>query len=254
MVRVVLKTFDILELVALRNGQGITLTEISQELQINQATAANIIKTMVSRGYIEHIGRKKGYRLGPASHRITNGIPYGQELVNAARDIMEKLTLKVNESSILGVLRNYKRYTLHVVNSTQEIQVQVRSERNAYETASARLLLAYLSEKELERFVQQIGLPDKALWKEASTFKGLIETLFKIKKEAIAITHLTDRHVRGFAVPVFANDQVVAGLSVFLPDYRYSVAKQKLIVHSLREASQLVSQRLKNITLHDISH
>ena len=61
MVLVVLKTFDILELVAQSSGQGITLTEISQQLQINQATASNIIKTMASKGYIEHIGKKKGY-------------------------------------------------------------------------------------------------------------------------------------------------------------------------------------------------
>ena len=45
MVLVVIKTFDILELVALRNGQAITLTEIAAELNLNQATAANIIKT-----------------------------------------------------------------------------------------------------------------------------------------------------------------------------------------------------------------
>jgi DNA-binding IclR family transcriptional regulator len=60
MVLVVIKTFDILELVALRNGQPISLTEISAELGLNQATAANIIKTMVAKEYLEHIGKKKG--------------------------------------------------------------------------------------------------------------------------------------------------------------------------------------------------
>ncbi|MGK2864662.1 MAG: IclR family transcriptional regulator, partial [Chitinophagaceae bacterium] len=195
-----------------------------------------------------HIGKKKGYRLGPAAHRITNDVPYGQDLVNAARDVMEDLTAKLNESCILGALRNNKRYVLHVVKSNQEIQVQVRTDRNAYETASGRLLMAYLSEKELERFLLQNGLPDKTLWKEASTLKSLSEALTKIRKESIAMTHLTDRHVRGFAVPVFAHDQVVAGLSIFLPDYRYTVAKQKLIIESLGEASQIISKRLNSIS------
>lgn len=244
MVLVVIKTFDILELVSQANGQGITLTEISQQLQINQATASNIIKTMVSKGYIEHIGKKKGYRLGPASFRLTNEVPYGQDLVNAARDVMEDLTSKLNESSILGTLRNNKRYVLHVVKSNQEIQVQVRTDRNAYETASGRLLMAYLSEKELEKFLHANGLPDKTLWKEASTLKGLSASLAKIKKESIAITHLVNRHVRGFAAPIFAHDQVVAGLSVFLPDYRYSVSRQKDIIQSLRDASHIISERL----------
>ena len=244
MVLVILKTFDILELVALRNGQGVTLTEISNELQLNQATTANIIKTMVAKEYLEHIGKKKGYRLGPAAYRITNDVSYGQDLVNAAREVMERLTAKLNESCILGALRNYKRYILHVVNSNQEIQVQVRTERSVYETASGRLLLAYLPEKELDKFLQQNGLPDKTLWKEASTVKGLTDSLAKIKKESIVMTSATSRHVRGFAVPVFAHDQVVAGLSVFLPEYRYTVARQKLIIQSLKESAALISQRL----------
>ena len=248
MVLVVIKTFDILELVALRNGQAISLTEISNELQLNQATAANIIKTMVAKEYLEHIGKKKGYRLGPASFRLTNDVPYGQDLVTAASDVMEDLVEKLNESCILGALRNNKRYVLHVVKSNQEIQVQVRTDRNAYETASGRLLIAYLSQKELERFLQQNGLPNKTLWKEASTVKGLSEALAKIKKESIAMTHLTDRHVRGFAVPVFAHDQVVAGLSIFLPDYRYTVLRQKLIIQSLRNASEIISKRLTTMS------
>jgi DNA-binding IclR family transcriptional regulator len=247
MVLVVIKTFDILELVAQRNGQGVTLTEISNELKMNQATAANIIKTMVSREYLEHIGKKKGYRLGPAAFNITNVVPYGQELVNAARDVMEELTSKLNESSILGVLRNNKRFIMHVVNSTQEVQVQVRSERNVYETASGRLLIAYLSEKELERFIQQNGLPDKTTWKAGSSLKGFYEALTMIKKDAIAITHSSNRTVRGFAVPIYNGEQVVAGLSVFMPDYRYTVARQKIIIQLLREASQTISKRLSNI-------
>ena len=245
MVLVVIKTFDILELVAQSNGQGITLTEISNQLQINQATASNIIKTMISKGYIEHIGKKKGYRLGPAAFRLTNEVPYGQELVNAASDVMEDLTAKLNESSILGTLRNNRRYVLHVVKSNQEIQVQVRTDRNPYETATGRLLMAYLTEKELDRFLYANGLPDKTLWKEGSTMKGLMTELQKIRKESIAITHLVNRHVRGFAVPVVESGHVVAGLSVFLPDYRYSVSRHKQITQALRDAAQLVSQRLE---------
>jgi DNA-binding IclR family transcriptional regulator len=248
MVLVIIKTFDILELVAQANGQGVTLTQISQQLQINQATASNIIKTMVAKGYIEHIGTKKGYRLGPAAFLLTNEVPYGQDLVNAARDVMEDLTAKLNESSILGTLRNNKRYVLHVVKSNQEIQVQVRTDRNAYETASGRLLIAYLSEKELERFLNENGLPDKTLWKEASTMKGFTEALARIRKETIAITHLVNRHVRGFAVPIVVRDQVVAGLSVFLPDFRFSVARQKEIIQSLREASKTISLRISTLS------
>jgi IclR family transcriptional regulator, KDG regulon repressor len=245
MVQVLIKAFDIIELVAQRNGQAISLTEISNELELNQPTAANIINTMVSRGYLEHIGKKKGYRLGPSAYRLTNEIPYEQDLVNTARPIMEALTAQLNESSILGVMRNNKRYILHAVNSAQEIQVQMRSERNIYETATGRLLLAYLPEKDLDRFIQHTGLPDATLWEEATTKEGLVKALNAIKNIGLVSTHIQNRHVKGFAVPLFVGEQVVASLSVFAPEYRCSALREKEIIQSLKISGGEISTKLK---------
>ena len=246
MVQVLLKAFDIVELVVQRNGQSVSLTEIADELQMNQATAANIINTLVSRGYLEHIGKKKGYRLGPAAYRLTNEIPYEQDLVNAAKGVMDNLTAKLNESCILGVLRNHKRYILYAVNAVQEIQVQLRSERNIYETASERILLSHLSEKNLERHVSQNGLPDVSLWAEAQTLDGLKTELGKIKDAGIAITNIQNRHVKGFAVPVFNNELVTAGLSVFLPEYRCTEAHEQEIIEAMKASAAEISAQLSN--------
>lgn len=76
--------------------------------------------------------------------------------------------------------------------------MQSPAERNVYETASGRILLAYLAEKELDRFVQNVGLTDTSLWEEAAAFEKLIAALAQIKEEDIAMTHLKCRHVRGF--------------------------------------------------------
>ncbi|MFN7280766.1 MAG: IclR family transcriptional regulator [bacterium] len=245
MVQVLLKAFDILEKIAQANGQSLTITEISADLGMNQPTAANIINTMISRGYIEHVGKKKGYKLGPNAFSLTNVVPYGKELVNAAKDIMDELTAKLNETCIIGVLRNYKRYILHFVNAPQEVQVNLSSERNVYETASGRLLFAYLNEKERARFISQNGLPSRSLWLEASEEEGVADVLDAIKESGVAITHLRERHVKGFAVPVFMQEKVVAALSIFLPEYRCTDIKEKEIIESLKNASAEISLNLK---------
>ena len=244
MVQVIIKAFDILEMVAQRNGQAVSLPEIAEGLQINQATTANIIKTLVAKNYLEHIGKKKGYRLGPMAYQLTNEVAYGQDIVNAAKEPMEQLTAKINESCILGTLRNYKRYILHMVNSNQDIQVRIKSERNVYETASGRLLLAYLSEKERERFLAHNGLPDKALWEEASTKEGLLQALAKIQEEALAMTHFKHTHLVGFAMPIIVKGQVIAGLSIFLPEYRFSASKKKEIIQSMRDTVATINRKL----------
>jgi IclR family KDG regulon transcriptional repressor len=247
MVQVIIKAFDILELIANADGQALTLTEISADLGMSQPTASNIINTMISRGYIEHVGKKKGYKLGPASFSLTNEVSYEQELIEASKKIMDDLTQRLNETSLLGVLRNQKRLILHVANSSHDIQVKVKSERSVYETASGRLLLAYLSEGERIRFIQQNGLPDASLWEEGSTNDGLKEALIKIKEEAITTTFLSDRHVKGFAVPIFRNNKVIAALSIFLPEYRCTDNKQIEIIQSLKLASSEIERRLNSL-------
>lgn len=244
MVQVIIKAFDILELIAQADGQALTLTEISAELGISQPTAANIINTMVSRGYVEHVGKKKGYKLGPTAFRLTNVVAYEQDLVEVSKRPMEELTLQLNETCLLGVLRNHKRLILHVTNSNHDIQVQVRSERSVYETASGRLLLAYLDEKERARFLHHNRLPSHSLWAEASTEVGIVEALSAIKNKGLAVTHLIERHVKGFAVPIFTKGKVVAALSIFLPEYRCTPTKEKEIIENLFRASTEISTKL----------
>jgi DNA-binding IclR family transcriptional regulator len=64
------------------------------------------------------------------------------------------------------------------------------------------------------------------------------------KKKGVAVTHLKERHVKGFAVPVFFQENVVAALSIFLPEYRCTIAKEKEIIEGLKNASTEISTRL----------
>jgi DNA-binding IclR family transcriptional regulator len=106
------------------------------------------------------------------------------------------------------------------------------------------LLFAYLNEKERVRFINQNGLPSSSLWLEASTEEGVAEVLDAIKKNGVAVTHLRERHVKGFAVPVFLQEKVVAALSIFLPEYRCTTTKEKEIIEGLKNASTEISTRL----------
>ncbi|GAB3180569.1 IclR family transcriptional regulator [Telluribacter humicola] len=244
MVLVIIKALDILELVAQDQERAYTLTEISERLDLNQATCANILKTLVSKNYIEHLGRKKGYKLGPMAFNLTNNLSYNQSLILSAKDVMEELTLQLNETSLLGILRNQKRYILHIVHSDQDLQVRSRTERNVYETATGRLLLANLTPKEQENFIQANGIPPADTWKEAANRPELEEALTKIKAEGFVITLDSVKHVVGLAAPIRKDNKVIAALSIFLPESRYSGARKKLLAQSLKEAADKISIRL----------
>ena len=243
MVLVIIKALDVLEYIARDQTRPSTLTEIAEALQLNPATCANILQTLVSRNYLEHVGRKKGYRLGPMAFNLTNNTNYEQQLVTNARDVMEALTAELNETCILGVIRNNKRFILHLVNSDQDLQVRSRSERNVYETASGRLLVAFMTPREQDSLVSQIGLPAPDVWEEASTAEGLTAALASIRRDELATT-ISNTHIIGLAVPVRRGDLVIASLSVFLPQVRYNARRRKEIEQALRRAGQAISQLL----------
>lgn len=243
MVLVIIKALDILEYVAQDQEKAYTLTEIAERLELNQATCANILKSLVSKNYIEHLGRKKGYKLGPMAFNLTNNQSYNQNLIVAAKGVMEDLTNQVNETSLLGIIRNQKRFVLHLVNSDQDLQVRSRSERNVYETATGRLLLAFLSSRERENFMSSNGIPTTETWKEASTREGLELALERIVEEELVITHSV-KHIIGIAVPIRKNDRVIAALSIFMPESRFSIPRKKEIIQALRTASEKIKLRL----------
>lgn len=244
MVLVVVKALDILEWVARDTSRAYSLTEIAEGMQMNQATCVNILQTLVSKNYLEHLGRKKGYRLGPMAYNLTSNLSYSQNLVMAARDEMENLTAQLNETSILGIIRNQKRFIVHLVNSDQDLQVRSRSERSVYETATGRLLLAFMPAKERDSFLQSNGLPSADIWSEATTPADMDAALTKIKADELAIT-LSTTHIVGLAVPIRKGGLVVASLSVFLPEIRCSGQRRREIVQMLRQSAQVINERLE---------
>jgi DNA-binding IclR family transcriptional regulator len=174
MIQVVIRALDILEFVSKQAGEPASLSDISAAVSLNQPTCANIVKTLVAKNYLEHLGRKHGYRLGANAYHLTGNLAYSQNLILAAKYVMENLTKDLNENSLLGILRNHKRYLLHIAQSDHDLLVRSRTETDIYPTATGRILMAYLPAKELENLIQAIGLPSAQIWKGTQTKEKLL--------------------------------------------------------------------------------
>jgi DNA-binding IclR family transcriptional regulator len=100
MIQVLNRAFDILELVASDRGKKFGLGEIADSLGLNHGTCANIIKTMLSREYIDQISIRGGYRLGPKAYYLTGNFPFKKELLSISVELMKSLRSKLNEGII----------------------------------------------------------------------------------------------------------------------------------------------------------
>ncbi|RKN77008.1 IclR family transcriptional regulator [Ulvibacterium marinum] len=247
MIQVVNRALDIIEFIASSGRKDVPLKEIADNLGLNHGTCANIIKTLVTRDYLEKTSeRGKGYGLGPMLYFITGDFSYSVDLINAAKSHMHELTANINENCMLGILRNNIRVSLFDVYANQELRVVNQEEKNAYETASGRVLLAFLPSQKTKMFIEKYGLPAKGKWEDVDTLDDFEFELEKIRRKGYAL-HITKSKVLGIAAPIYRNGEAIASLGVFLPEFRFNDDTKDSIVEAMQQTAQLVSEDLERI-------
>ncbi|MBN8825727.1 MULTISPECIES: IclR family transcriptional regulator C-terminal domain-containing protein [unclassified Spirosoma] len=244
MIQVINRALDLLELIANEPEQPKSLGELADGLSLNHGTCANILKTLVARGYVEQIGTKKGYILGAKSYTLTGNEAYQKDLLEAAREPMETLTRSINENCLLAVLKDNQRVVIHRTFAEQDLQVRTADLKPIYDSASGRLLLAMLPKEKILRFVVKYGLPIGDSWPEIQSEAQLHEALSLIHQEKLALQTIPNRHVIGLAVPIYKNGLVVSSLSIYLPEYRYMTMDKRKLVLSLRKCADEINNKL----------
>lgn len=244
MIQVINRALDILEFLAVEPERQKTLGEIAEKLNLNAATCANIIKTLVERKYVDKLEKKKGYCLGAKAYGLTGNESYKKDVTEAAKEELTALTKKIKENSLLAVLENDMRRVLVRVMSEHPIQASTAPEKRAYDSASGRSLIAMLPDAELHRFVKQYGLPKKGEWEGVKDERSLNEQIGHIRENGYA-TQLTKEKIVGLAVPVYKGEKVIASLSIYLPQFRYSKSDKTELVALMKQASKRITRKLK---------
>lgn len=244
MIQVIGRALDILELIAQKPDKIKTLSEIANTLNLNHGTCANIIKTLVSRNYIEKVEGKKGYKLGPKVFALAANKDNKAELIAAAGEEMENLTNKFNENTLLSVLKGDQRVAILLVNSHNKLQAVTATEKEAFNSSTGKLLVAMLSDAELEEYLNQYGLPKMKLpGGKKITRLSFYNEIKKIRAEGVA-THLPDDEVFGIAAPIRKAEKVIASISIYLPAYRYNEKLHKQMQQQLLLSAKKIGNKL----------
>ena len=114
---------------------------------------------------------------------------------------------------------------------------------DVYDASTSRLLMAYFTSRELDALIKSVGLPSKKVWPGADTRAGLENELKKIRKEEF-VQLVSVYHTVGFAVPIYKDKLVIAALSIFVPESRYTDSHKEKIYKLIRKASKQISAGL----------
>jgi IclR family KDG regulon transcriptional repressor len=244
-VAAVLKVFAILQALCERNETGIS--DLSVRLAMPKATVYRFLQTMKTLGYVRQEVDSERYGLTMRMFELGAKALKYPDLVELAKPHMHRLSDATGETVHLGMLIDSEIIYVHKVDSRHMLGMYSRVGRRAplHCTAIGKVLMAWEAPERREQILKGCEFQrfrDKTITTRADYNDELERTLrqgYGQDREEF------DEHIRCTAIPIFDRlNQVVAGLSVSFPTFRYDVAREPDLVQMLRDASREISRQL----------
>ena len=247
----VVRALDILEVLA---GQldGMVLSELSGRVGLNSSTCHHLISTLVSRGYVLHLGRSRGYALGAKVHELvdlTDGESGVDELL---KDDLKDLASQIGHGVQLAVLTETSLVTkLRFPAPDQKSGPQEPDElikmRALHATATGKAILAWLPEIELVRVISANGLTQYTE-KSLTTLSGLIEDLRLVRRRGYSID---DEELKEGVVCIGAalrdpGGAIIGAISMTAPSDTMTKEYRTKIANKMVTAALEFSKRLRS--------
>ncbi|RKP45864.1 IclR family transcriptional regulator [Cohnella endophytica] len=234
------RAIDILFVLA-ESRTMMTVSEIAEKVAIPESTAYRFIQTLIKNGFVERKGRGQiglGLRIFDLARSLSSQIE--RELLGIARPLMEELTNKTNETTVLFIRTGTKAICIEHVTSRRLIRLSIENGRvlPLHSGASGKTLLAYESEKTIGELLESfdIGTNQEALRSQLEGIReaGYCLTLGEVDIDAFAI-----------AAPIFdTQNRLAASLSVAGPLHRLNEENKPSIIEALKETAAQISQKL----------
>ena len=233
--------FSLLEVLA-GNGLELGIAEFCRKTALHKGTVHRLLGTLKNLGYIEQNPQNRKYRftikifkLGTA---ITDNIGLSQII-----PYMKELSQQFNETVNLAILERDEIIYVYSVGSdnTLKLDLRIGSNQPAYCAAIGKVLLAYLSEKELDNYLQKVEL--ESFTPYTITNKDYLKKELKLIRQR-GYSFVNEEYMLGVAcvaVPLKDHQgKVCAGLSFSIPTVRITKEKLPSLIDSLLSTSKKI--------------
>jgi DNA-binding IclR family transcriptional regulator len=233
-IQVLERAFTILDLLA---DQPLGLSEVARAVGLEKATTYNILRTLAALHALERTPEGK-YRIGPRIITLAEERINQNALLPVARAAARQLSLELRETVVMSVLYNQARYIIAYEMGNQSVTVPVNvHERNSpYTAAAGWVLMAYLTQPELDKVIREWGFPGKD-WRDIVTMEQFETELEMIRQQGWALDYTRDEQAVRLSMPVFDPDgKPSCAMGVLLPAARYTGKNRESIIESLKKA------------------
>ncbi len=244
-VKSAIRVLDILENM-IESGGEVRIKDLSDSMGVTKSTIHRFLTTLEFKGYVEQKEDGK-YRLTLHLFELGNSILHSLDLHSCSLPILQELNKKLGETIHLVILDKGDAVFINkLVNQPSLVTFSYIGKRiHAHCLASGKVLLAYLSEEELEKIICEKGLhsytPNTITDRDI-----LINELKTIKEQNLAYSiEEYQLGVVGVAAPIKNHlGQVVSSVSIS----GSSMIMQPYLINNyasdIKEAAANISQKL----------
>ncbi|MBD3895584.1 helix-turn-helix domain-containing protein [Halomonas sp. ML-15] len=193
-----------------------TLSEVAARTGMNRARARRFLLTLHALGYVRK--QQRYFELAPKVLQLGYSFLSANNYRSVIQQYLEDITAEIGESSSLGVLDGDE--VIYVARSAAKhrlmaITLSVGTRLPAAHTSMGRVLLAQLSDAELDAYLERVVLErytDKTVTDKAE----LRACLLKVRQQGYAVSDQElDSGLRSLAIPAFdGNGRLLGAINI----------------------------------------
>lgn len=222
--------------------ERLSLSEVARATGLTRAAARRFLLTLVKLGYVRSDGRE--FSLRPRVLELGYAYLSGLAMPEIAAPHLEELVAKLRESSSISVLDGHHIvYVARVpTKRIMTVAISVGTRFPAFATSMGRVLLAGLSDEELERYLSEARF-EPLTARTVTDPARLREILHEVAKQGYAIVDQElEEGLRAVAAPIRGSaDGVMAAINVSAHASRVSLTamRTELLPALLKTARQI---------------
>lgn len=234
-----------------QSPQGISVRDLSTKIKLPKGTTHRLLSSLSYFGYVRQDSKTRNYFLGFKLVELGQLLLNQLDLRKEAEQFLKDLAEKTKETVHMVFLDRNEIVYIEKVETDQnpsglKMASRVGSRNPAHSCAVGKVLLAHLSEEELNHLIEEKGLPKRTenTIIDLAQFKNHLKI---VRAQGYGVDdEENEKGIRCIAAPIYNEaGKAVAAVSISGPAFRIT---KKLIQETLKkevmEAALKISQRL----------
>jgi len=240
------RALAMLEAVA-QEPEGLSNAEISRKLQIPKSSASYILRTLVTRAYLNRDDDTGKYRVGLKILSLSRGALSGLDVREVALPIMRHLTERTGLTCHLAILDGPEAVYIEKVEPQGFLRVDtwVGRRMRVHATSVGKALVAHIPQEQLEKIIAESGM-ERRTPKTITTMPRLLKELEKVRAQGYAVDDEENNlGARCLGAPIFNQSGAIeASLGLSGTINQVNAHTMARIVEALKDAARHVSMQL----------